>query len=183
MSRIFKRLINFGRDNRGSYTAEFIMLMPLFVFLFAGSFVFWDAFMSKNRALKATYVIGDILSRQDVTSNNYIEGLGVLQSRLVVSDGTEWLRVTSVRYVDDVYEVVWSYSTDGEAVLTTDDLDAGGYDENHLPLMASNDSVLIAETFTPYEPPFNTDITDKIYENIIVTRPRYVAELANTDFP
>jgi len=177
------RIAIFRAENQGSVTVEFMLILPLLFWWYAASFVFFDAFSANNKALKSSYMLSDILSRQTEIDNKYLDGL---QSFLEFMTGVKkdvWIRVTSVQYsTDKGYKVAWSYSTGAQKALDTSELASLKLDTEFLPLMANGESVILSETYVPYSPGFDVGLLARTYSNVIVTRPRFTSKIANTDF-
>ncbi len=199
MQRRSRRVV---RDEDGSVTVEFVIIFPLLIFALASTFVFFDAFLTTSRASKAAYTIGDIVSREDKVTPNMMQQLFELQENLIPnSPAGKWLRITSIQYIveydidtgdpnNDYYIVNWSrFEVDPEfdpgigdgdpdptryaKPIKTEDLP--DYD---LPTMADKDTVILVETYVPYEPPLNMAAFDGVtfagleWRNSIYNRPR-----------
>jgi hypothetical protein len=177
------RIAIFRAENQGSVSVEFMLILPLLFWWYAASFVFFDAFSANNKALKTSYMVSDILSRQTEIDNDYLDGLeGFLEFMTGVDSGT-WMRVTSVQFsTADGYEVDWSYSTGPDEALVTSQLASLNLDEDYLPIMANGESVILAETYVPYNPGYDVGLLARTYSNVIVTRPRFTSQIANSDF-
>lgn len=173
----------FRRENRGSVSVEFMLILPLLFWWYAASFAFYDAFRAHNVSVKTSYMIGDILSRQTTIDNDYLDGMETFLKYLTHINTDVWLRVSSVKYTtQDGYTIVWSYST-GEALgLTTSELYSREVDEDYLPLMASGETVILAETYVPYDPTYSVGLFSRTWSNVVVTRPRFTSQLVNDDF-
>lgn len=180
---IIKRLAAFRAETQGSVSIEFMLILPLLFWWYAASFMFYDMFSAHNRSVKSSYMIGDILSRQTVIDNDYLDGLESFLKFMTRVDDNVWIRITSVQYsTDDGYEVEWSYATgDGES-LTTSELYSREVDENYLPVMASGETVVMSETYVPYDPSYDVGLLERTWTSVIVTRPRFTSQLSNTDF-
>lgn len=170
-------------DEAGSISIEFVLILPLLLWWYAGSFAFFDAFRDSNSHGKAAYTIGDVLSRQSEIDNGYIDGLESLFKYMTGSDAGVWLRVSSVKFTQGIgYTIEWSYATDGNTALTTDMLYAFKWDEHYLPLMGSGETVILSESYVPFVPAFNIGLTARTMSNAVVTRPRFTSQLINTSF-
>jgi hypothetical protein len=172
-------LIRFVRDTRASASVEAVLILPLLFAWFVGSFVFFDGFKNRNTALKATYTIGDILSRRtNGATAEYIDNLQVLYDSLAYTSGTSALRVTSLTWSGSKHRVLWSHSTKpGLPVQTHDTVKASAF-RNKVPLMAVAETVILVETFTDYNPAFNVGWSHRVFENFVVTSPRFASCLS-----
>jgi len=173
----------FCAEDSGTVSVEFVVVLPLLLWWYAGSFVFFDAFRDYNSTEKATYTISDILSRQKVIDNNYIDGMESLLKYMTASGPGAWMRVTSVKFTTDIgYTVEWSYGTDGHAALTTAQLQSFKVDEEFLPTMGSGETVIFLETSVPYTPAFKVGLSARDLTNVNVTRPRFASQIVNESF-
>jgi hypothetical protein len=164
------------RDERGSISIEFAILMPLLLFMTTGGVGFWDAFYSKSRTAKVAYLIGDIMSRHDAVDATDMTYLFDLANKMLPAGLDERaVRVTSICFEDDQYRVLWSYTAnDGEVIgfdpLTDTDIPLG-----LMPPMDPQDSVILTEVEALWEPYFvNIGLGAKVWENTLVSRPRFV---------
>jgi len=182
-------LTRFARDESGLITAEAVIAMPILVWWYVGSFVFFDAYQARNINLKAAYTVSDMLSREDGEVNAaYIEGLEDIYTYLTDGSGSNAaLRVTLVKCsencgLDNGYRVLdldWSYATSSMAALTAGEL-VSYLDD--IPLMPEGDRVIMIESFIDYEPAWQVGIFDPSdFDNIIVTRPRFVPQIPWSD--
>jgi Flp pilus assembly protein TadG len=160
-------------------TVEFVIVVPLLMLWFVGSFVWFQAFRNYSQAEKASFAIADIVSRQTEVDNEFIDGLQPLFQRLQPRAGSgNWLRVSSISWdEDDGYAVEWSRNADGG-----DDLVTGDIPTSILPEMADGDTVILAETYVPYQPMVDwVGIPPLTWSNQVVIRPRYVSAISKTD--
>lgn len=167
----------FASDEQGTMTVEFAIVFPLLMLWFLGSFVFFQTFRNYSHAEKASFAIADILSRQTVVNNSYLDSLGPLFTALRPSRSTgEWLRFTSVKYTAALgYKVQWSRSVSGGAPLTTPPLAV-------MPTMSEGETILLTETYVPYRPMVDwVGIPPLTWANRIISRPRSVAAVVKTD--
>lgn len=184
-------IARFRRDERGWMTAEAVLILPVLVWWYLGSLVFFDAYDARSINLKASYTISDLFSRNldGQIDANEIEAMSDLFDYLTAGHGTDGaLRVSLLHCSKDCGEagreltLDWSYGTNGKDPLTGADLLI--YDDV-IPLMALGDRVFVVETFTRYQPPFNVGLSEDSYSNVVVTRPRFVAApcLVGTNCP
>ncbi len=173
MSALMRALRRFRREEDGLIMTEFLILLPLLTWTFMALFVWWDTFRTINEAQKASYAVADMISRQKndlplATVNGTDDLIGMM-----VTGATDIrVRVTSVQWsgTQNKYFVLFSRSPGNRLpALTATDIDTL---KPKIPLMAPLDSVVILETEVGYTPSFDVGLTDKVFRNFIVTRPR-----------
>lgn len=185
MSFLSSLMRRFTRDEKGSLIVDAIIVMPMFVWGYAGMFVYWDAYRATNTVQKASYTISDLISRSqdaDGINDTYIAGMRTTFNRMLNANDTGELRLTSYTWsgVRDKYEVIFSHSPgDAMPALTTADL---AELTNYLPIMADGDSAILLETRLLYSPPIAYGLEDSVLEQFIVTRPRFLPKLCHEDF-
>lgn len=168
-------LTRFLRDEKGSVIAEAVIVLPVMLWAYLALFVYWDAFRSMNTVQKAAYTISDMVSREMVgITTAYVNGLDTMLEYLVDNSQTVSLRVTSVTWsaANNQFEVHWSRSLDNaKPVLTTATLQnyAG-----QIPDMSAGDYVVIVEVWENYAPSFEVGMDDMVFNQFIVTRPRFL---------
>ena len=174
----------FVREEKGSLFVDAIIVMPMFVWAYAGLFVYWDAYRSVNTVQKASYTISDLISRTQTTVNDtYISGLRDTFNIMLNSGETGQIRVTSYTWsgVRERYEVIFSRSPNSAMTeRTTADL---ANLTAYLPIMSDGDSAILVETQLPYTPPITYGLDPTTLEQFIVTRPRFLPKLCHVDFP
>jgi Flp pilus assembly protein TadG len=183
MSILSHLLRRFARDEKGSIVVEAIMVMPMFIWAYAGLFAYWDAYRSINTVQKAAYTISDLISRsQNSVNDAYIAGMRTAMNSMVDADQAGEIRVTSYTWSSwrNRYEVIFSRSPNSAMPsLTTSSL-AGM--TNRLPTMSDGDSAILVEVEIPYTPPVAFGLTPTTIEQFIVTRPRFLPKLCHTSF-
>jgi hypothetical protein len=169
----------FADDTRASVTVEAVIIMPLLAAWFVGSFVFFDGFKNRNTASKATYTIGDILSRRtEAATPEYIDNLQVLFDTLIFTSGGTAMRVTSIEWDGTDHKVLWSYSTKAGLSKQNNAKVKTSAFKDRIPLMAANETVILVETFSDYNPAFNVGWDSHVWENFVVTSPRFASCVA-----
>lgn len=179
MKHLLSIFRQFKKDETATLTVEFVILMPVLIFWFIGSIVFYDAFDARAGAQKTSYTLADIVSRQSEINNNFIDQLLVLQNRMRPQEPVGSVRVSSLhKDASGVLEVLWSYSTEGTA-LTIDTVDVTALPSS----MNAEDSVVIVESHVPYVPLADwVGIVEQTWVNKIVTQTRFADTLDNSDF-
>ncbi|MEM9434790.1 MAG: hypothetical protein AAGA12_12780 [Pseudomonadota bacterium] len=174
------------RDERGSGAVETVIIMPALAFVYGAVFVWFDAYRSNTLAMKATYTVSDILSRLPEVDESYIDGLSSLMTFLADVEEDPVIRVSSITFDDDVtegnqYRIDWSYATSVNLRdLLQEDLDL---DSSWIPVMGDDETVIVTESFVRYESMFAGALNSDIWNNVMVTRPRFYGKLAKTDEP
>jgi hypothetical protein len=171
-------LRSFRKDETGSVTVEFVIVIPLLIWCFAGIHVFFQAYRTQTINVKAAYTLGDQVSREtNYITPVYMDSLENLHEFLTATNEPTSIRVTAFEYErdDDTYRVIWSQGRDGQLARITDAriLDVRGY----LPIMPDEEIAIMTETWVNFEsadfvglPPFTS------YE-VVVTRPRFASQV------
>ena len=172
----------FMQDTGASMTVEAVLILPLLFAWFAGSFVFFDGFKTRNMALKATYTVGDILSRRtNGVTTSYIDNLQDLYDSLAYTSGSSALRVTSLTWDGDEHSVLWSASSKSTLSEQTNAKVRQASFANRVPLMAVGETVILVETFSDYNPVFDVGWSHRVFENFVITSPRFASCLSWDD--
>jgi len=169
-------MVRFLKDRSAAVAFETIIIFPLLVWAWIGTFAFFDAYRVYNSSIKATFTVADLISRQTSTVYGYdIVGMAaMLQSMIRDTDGVE-VRVTQIlRDTAGDYRVDWSQATGTRAQLYTANLAAM---EDRLPDMANGERVILVESFIDYDPAFNVGLNDLTFENFTLSRPRYAGQV------
>jgi len=74
-NKLTRKLRGFRSDERGYVTVEAMILLPVILWIFAACWVYFDAFRQQSVNQKASYTIGDMLSREtNYITPAYIDG-------------------------------------------------------------------------------------------------------------
>lgn len=132
-------------DERGVSAVEFALLLPLLLAVLLGSVTVFDLFRTAQAAEKATFTVGDMLSRRtDAVTSRLLEEMLTFVNRTVDFDGTARLRVSSIANVAGSLKTEWS-ETVGDKNLAI-----AAIDYAIIPQMAVGDSVILTEVFIPH---------------------------------
>ncbi|EBA16666.1 hypothetical protein RSK20926_02639 [Roseobacter sp. SK209-2-6] len=175
---IFHKLKSFRQKQEGSVTVEFVIYIPLLLWLFAAIYTFFDAFRQESINLKAAYTVSDLISRETTTlTEDYMDSMHEMTQLLIRGDSSVSLRVTVVRWDEDNdrYYVDWSkVRGDNLAGTFTAWTNATvGEIEDDLPNMPDEERVIVVETFNDLVPAFEVGLPDLDIENFVFTRPRF----------
>ncbi|AHM04162.1 ABC-type dipeptide transport system, periplasmic component [Roseibacterium elongatum DSM 19469] len=175
-SRLLRR---FWNDTGAAVAFETVLVLPMLIWAFIGSFVFFDAFRVYNTSIKATYMIADMISRQTSTVYAYdIAGMTNIMGYVVRDVPPVEMRVTQIGMVSGTYRVDWSYGVNGAARLFNASLSQV---EHLLPEMGNGERIVLVETTVAYDPPFDLGLTAIDFENQTLVRPRYAGQVPFDD--
>lgn len=174
-------LRRFRDDEAGSIAVESMVILPMLVWAYIGTYTFFDAYRAQLTNVKAAYTISDNLSRQtDFITPQYMDSMFALLGFLTGQTADELsLRVTVYEYdaSDDAFYAIWSQARGGgEAVafLPGQNLEPI---EDILPVQAEGTVAIIAETWVDYNPPLSVGINPFTFEDAAMTMPRFAAQL------
>ena len=175
-------LTAFAKDESGLLLAETLILLPLLIWGFLALVVYWDVFRTINVSQKAAYSVADLVSRQGEINQPFITGMQGVLNFLLANTTRASMRITSIQYCQPTnnYRLLFSVSP-GIGNPMTPFTQAGVQAlRPRVPAMANLDSVVIVETEVAYAPDFNIGVlgvtaglTNQIFTNFIVTRPRF----------
>ena len=170
-------LTRFLKDERGSIAVESMLSLPMLIWCFLGTFVFFDSFRAESTNIKAAYTIGDALSRETgYITPEYMDSLYYLMRFLIATEEDSALRVTVYSYDadEDRYTVRWSEDRGGAGKMTTAELNAA---RNWLPAMPETEVAILVQTGVNYAPAFKVGLDGMTYSEFVVTRPRFASQL------
>lgn len=165
------RIGRLGRDESGSSAIEFALLAPVLVALLLGTVTIFDVFRNVQAVEKATYTVGDMLSRETSVDMAKLNGMLTLMRNIVPTASDGGLRISSISRVDDKFVVDWTRDL-GQAVPSTP------LPASLLPTIANGDSVLLTESFVPHRAFIATFGFDFLtFGSQSVHRPRFVSSI------
>lgn len=169
MTKLWK---NFWSDKSAAVAFEMVIIFPILLWAWIGTFAFFDAYRVYNTSIKATYTVADLLSRQlCVVYDSDLDGMAaMLEAMIRDTDGVEMRATEIIANNDGTYRVMWSYGTGSLADYATPNLSPL---EDQLPNMAEHERVVLVESFVDYDPAFDVGLNDLVFENFTLTRPRY----------
>lgn len=177
MNKAIATLRGFGRKSDGGVNIEAILFLPLLIISTVAALVFYDAFRKDSLGDKATFTVGDMLSREtDYITPAYLASTKSLFSFLTGTEESEnTLRVSVVQYdtETDSYSVIWSEAQGPHA----SPLPLGALANAHaqLPVMSDAEQVIVVDSFIDYTVP--SRVGDVVFEARVFTRPRFAPQL------
>lgn len=170
------------RDERASISIEFMIAMPLLLFLTTGGITYWDAFQSNSKTAKVAYTVSDIMSRHDVVDGTDMAYLYSVQDKMLAADlDRRALRISSICFEGGDYHVLWSYTASSADITTPDALTDEGIPVSILPEMEPQDSIILTEVQARWRPNFlNVGIAGQTWQSQLVARPRFVKIIPHT---
>lgn len=189
MNRLNRSLRAFIKDESGVLLAEALITLPLLIWGFVALFVYWDLYRTINVSQKAAYSISDLLSRQVVVTDEFVEGLSDVLDFLTPGTAGSRMRITSMEF-DEGTNVQATFDGDDHYHLlfscSSHEVQAPPYKESELkalqpqiPTLDNLGTVIIVETWTDYVPDFDIGLLNvapglggQTFEHFIVTAPR-----------
>lgn len=175
-------LARFRREEDGTLAIETVLIFPVLCWAYLATFIYFDAFRVQSQTLKAAYTISDQMSRETgYISPTYLKSLYKLHELLTFSNQPSTVRVSVVTFDGDTeqYHVRWSRWIQGGTIQSGSNYaltDTKIPDiEDQLPVMPSNEVVIVMENWLSYEPAFSVGLNAFNFQNLIVTRPRFNA--------
>lgn len=175
---------DFLRDEDATLSVEAAIISPILIMAYGSMYVFWDAFKMRNVNVKAAYTISDMISREIVNiTPAYVDGLSRMLDFLNQGRFDVRLRVSVVGARQDAttgdieFFLCWS---EGRGLPEHTLIDPIVED---IPIMAAGTEVIVVETEMDYSGILNSNnpgtrlgygLSDRTFENIIVTRPRFI---------
>lgn len=154
---------------------EALVILPLLLWAYVALFVYWDAYRAQNTAVKASYTVADMISRElNPVTCGYMTGIKSVFDFLMDADEATSLIVTSVTWNDEEkrHEVVWSLARGDAVAQTTADLQAN---LDKLPNMSDGDTIILVQTSVSITPALSVGVPQHDFTQFIVTRPRRAA--------
>lgn len=196
MKSLVRRIRRFRDQEDGLVLVEFLILLPLLIWVFIALFVYWDAFRTVNLGQKATYSVSDLISRQSEVDTTFVNGMQTVTEYLLHDSSDVRLRITSVKYKEeeDRLYVLFSRSPGNKMpALSNLSVNTAAF-RARIPMMADQDSVVVVETEVDYRPgtfwytgrsgltgelrfSFDVGIPPSTFRNFVVTRPRYYLQV------
>jgi hypothetical protein len=164
---------DFLRREDGTIAIEAMIIMPMMFWTFLALFSIFDTYRMYGLNQKASYTIADAVSRETLPiDNDYVDGVHEMFEYLASSQGNTAMRISQVRYDADGDKFYKDWSTTRGNLVALTNADVVDW-QDRLPNMVDEERVIIVETVTTFDPPFNTGLEQREIVNFVFTRPRY----------
>ena len=177
LSRLRARISEFSQDARGSVTIEAVIMLPILLWAYCALYTFFDAYRQTSINHKAAYTISDMLSREtSPVTNDYLDSAHSMLDFLTRSGAERRMRVTVLRYDldDDEHTVEWSQVRGAVGALDNAEINTL---VSKLPVMVDEERLVLVETWTDYDAPFNIGLNGRTISTFVFTRPRFAPQL------
>ena len=173
----------FIKTEDGNIAIEAVIVLPILFWGYLSMFAIFDAYRQHSINQKAAFTIGDLISRQTTPlDTEFLTGARDLFDMLTRSQGVSSMRVTSVRFDADTQSYTQDWSQALGAATAAEGATVQGW-ADQLPVMPDNERVMVVETWSDYDPPFNTGLTLSHIHNFVFTRPRYAPRVLWEETP
>lgn len=179
--RPWARWCRFWRSARGSLSVEAVFILPILIWAYAGTFVFYDAFRTQRVNITATNTIADLISRQIAPVDaELIEGMHEIYDSIAQARNQTTLRVTSLYWNvnRERYEVIWSHGTRGNQRLNHGRLNQLA---DRLPGIPRGDTLILVQATMDYTPPMPIGIAAQTFDHLVFIRPRFAPQIIFED--
>ncbi len=159
-----QRLRGFCDDMGGQIAVETMIVLPILLWSLAASYEFFELHRYKSVRQKATYTVGDMISReQDFLTKTYIDNTKLLFDSITNDNGANQIRVSIIKYDGnaDKYKISWSaVRGTGEFVplVNADVADQHGT----LPILEHGKEIILIESSSSYDPRFNVGLGEHV---------------------
>lgn len=184
MKKLITHIRAFHDDEQGSMSIELLLVVPILVWVFLSTFVYFDVFRVETNSVRATIAIAEMFSREDTVDAEFMVSARRVLRELTYEENNPDVRITVYEYdpsisnVNRRFRVVWSEGR-GFGSRSTNSLRSLARD-GRLPIMEPVDHAIYIETRTQYDAPFNiglgpftvTNLEDRVFRQDMVIRPR-----------
>lgn len=184
MKKLLTHIRAFHDDEQGSMSIELLLVVPILVWVFLSTFVYFDVFRVETNSIRATIAIAEMFSREDTVDAEFMQSARSVLRELTYEENNPDVRITVYEYDPSItnanrrFRVVWSEGR-GFGSRSTNSLRSLARD-GRLPVMEAVDHAIYIETRTQYDAPFNiglgpftvTDLDDRQFRQDLVVRPR-----------
>jgi Flp pilus assembly protein TadG len=161
------------RNERGASIVEFALLAPVLLLLLLGTVTLFDLFRTLQSVEKATFTVGDMMSRETgAMTSAKLDSMLTLTRQMVATASDGGLRVSSIIKQGGTMTVQWTRTVGANVPNTALNMAV-------LPDVAEGDSVLLTESFVPHRAFVRLfGIGDIVFGAQAAHRPRFVSSIA-----
>ena len=182
--RLYRRLGAIARSEAGSLSVEAVLVFPMLFWVLAATFVYFDAFKTRNAAARATFTVTDMIARETGAINKeYLQGAVNVITQLTGDAQDPRMRVTVLRCTADCaneegrrLEIVWSQAVGPMLPVPAEAVDTAGL-RGRIPAVSLGSSVVMVESEVDWTPWFNVGLPDFSLGNVVVMRPRFSPQI------
>lgn len=169
---MMRAIQRFTGNERGASIVEFALLVPVLLVLLLGTVTLFDLFRTLQSVEKATFTVGDMMSRELAMNQGKLDVMLSLTQHMVPAASDGGLRVSSIAKEGGVLVVKWTRQA-GSNIPNTP------LPASIIPDVAEGDSVLLTESFVPHRAFVGLFGIDTIqFGAQAAHRPRMVAKIA-----
>lgn len=110
------RLRTYRDDARGTMSVELVLILPILLWAYIATIIFFDAFRARTEAQTAALTVSDLISRQTGTiTADYLDGMNDVYDFLTSRAQDTRLRISSIMLDLDTQQpvIAWSHGTRG----------------------------------------------------------------------
>lgn len=166
------------RSEDGAVSTEAVLMFPLLIWAWIAMFTFFEGLRETNINQKASYTIGDMLSREtNEIDMTYLEGMRDVFDWMTRTQKPVEMRVTVVRWNEESgqHDLIWSRGVGGPGDLTQTAFTSKITPQ--MPILADASSAIVVETWAHFEPVLDIGLTPTTIYNLVVTPPRFADQL------
>ncbi|PZX46297.1 hypothetical protein LY56_01270 [Roseinatronobacter thiooxidans] len=183
--RVLRAVHAFRTYQQGAVSTETVLILPVILWALVASVTYTDAFRQQTNLQKSVFTASDLLSRAGgtVVTPEYIDGIFGFMQRMNESQSIIQMRVSLVAWdsENDQLRVVWSNASHaGDRGLLRDD-DLNAVYAPQIPSVAAGETVLLTEGWLRHVPLFDVGLTERVFDELAVTRPRFAPGIVYDD--
>ncbi|MEM8823044.1 MAG: hypothetical protein AAGF30_05475 [Pseudomonadota bacterium] len=171
MIRTPNTLRHFLRNETAAVSVEAAIMMPVLMIFCLVIYTYFDSYRKGLGLTKASYALSDVISRQDLITPEFIDGLHDIFDFIAAADGDSFIRVTQLRHQGGEVQVIWSYATGANDVEALTQATLQAY-LDHIPTMRPAEHMVALEASAVYAPAFNIGLPVRRSYSMIASRQR-----------
>jgi Flp pilus assembly protein TadG len=165
------------RDTAGITAVEFALVLPIMVFLAAGTVEFGRLLLISQKLQNGTFILADLTARDKTLSEDQLDNIflaldNIIQPYEFADTGTAF--VSSIG-VDSFGDPVVNWQRSGAGTLAADSAVGEEGAEATLPddlSIADGETIIVAEVFYSFEPLFGLTTSNSVLHKVAYVKPR-----------